>query len=187
MKKFLGVFSILLIINGCATDVGRGTGPGYSSPGQSPGEPVEPALSSPAEIPSAGQPEAIPPGKSTVFRGPSAGDNAPPPRNSPAVIALIGQADKAQQAGDLALAAAKIERGLRIMPHDARLWHKLARIRLAQDRPQQAESLAKKSNSLARGNRKLLFANWMTIAEARELRGDKKGKARAQREARKYQ
>lgn len=181
MKKLAGILFAVAFIQGCATGGLSRTEPGYSSPGQ-----YETAESSPAEIYSAGQPESITPEKSSVFRGPSSGDNAPAPRTSPAVIALIGQAEKAEQQGDLAQAAASIERGLRIAPHDANLWQKLASIRLGQNRPQQAESLAKKSNSLARGNRKLLFANWMTIAESRELRGDKKGKARAQQQARKY-
>ena len=186
MKKIAGILCVVAFIQGCATGGLSRTGPGYSSPGQPSMEPYETAESSPADISSSGHPESITPEKSTIFRGPSSGDNAPPPRSSPAVTALIGQAEKAEQQGNLAQAAASIERGLRIAPHDAKLWQKLARIRLGQKRPQQAESLAKKSNSLARGNRKLLFANWMTIAESREQRGDKKGKARAQQQARKY-
>jgi len=178
----------VMLLNGCATGAaGSGrmetqtSGPGVIA------QDYELAESSPADIPSTGSPEAITPEKSSVFRGQTSGDNAPLRPVSPAVVALLKQADQAQLHGDLARAAASLERGLRIAPHDAGLWHRLAKVRLAQERFQQAESMAKKSNSLARGDRRLLFANWMAIATSREQRGDLAGKAKAQQEALKYQ
>ena len=187
MRKIAGLLlSLAFLMQGCATGGLSGVGSSPSATDDASGFPAEAAESTAAEIPAAGRAEAVAPEKSSVFRGQSVGDNAPARQSSPAITALIGQAVRAEQQGDLARAAASIERGLRIAPHDASLWHKLASIRLGQGRPQQAESLAKKSNSLARGNRKILFSNWMTIAESREQRGDKKGKTRAQKEARRY-
>ena len=177
-----------MLLRGCVTGAA-----GYGRPeAQTDGPGItdrdyEQAESTPVDIPSSGSAEVITPEKSSVFRGQTSGDNAPVKPVSPAVVALLKQADQAQQHGDLDRAAASLERGLRIAPHDAGLWHRLARVRLAQERFQQAESMAKKSNSLARGNRRLLFANWMAIATAREQRGDLAGKAKAQQEALKYQ
>lgn len=187
--RLQAVFCItLLALQGCASLPGSGDRVSDSTKGPTVfGRTVETAETTPADIPSSGSPEVIAPEKSTVFRGQTTGDNAPIKPASTAVTALLSKADRAQQLGDLGTAAATLERGLRIAPHDAKLWHRLARVRLAQERYQQAESMAKKSNSLARGDRKLLFANWMTIASSREQRNDLAGKAAAQKEARKYQ
>ncbi len=105
---------------------------------------------------------------------------------SPAVIALIRQAEIDRRQGDLERAATRIERALRIQPQNADLWHTLAKVRLEQHQPRLAEELAKKSISLAGGERDLRRRNWQLIAEARRLNGDIPGARLAEQEARRY-
>ncbi len=116
---------------------------------------------------------------------------APPPQArrqppSPAVVALMRQAESDRRRGELERAASRLERALRIQPDHPRLWYELARIRLQQDQPGLAEELAKKSISLATGDRALLRRNWRLIAEARRCRGDSAGAREAERRAARY-
>ena len=106
---------------------------------------------------------------------------APAPRGP--VLALLDEAHAAERAGDLEAAAAAVERALRIAPRDAMLWHRLARIRLAQGLPRQAESLARRSLALAPRARALAARNWRLIAHARRARGDAAGAREAERRA----
>ncbi|HVL35497.1 MAG TPA: tetratricopeptide repeat protein, partial [Burkholderiales bacterium] len=73
-------------------------------------------------------------------------------------------------AGRLAEAGASLERALRIEPRNPRLWHELARVRLAQGQFAQAEHLAARSNSFAAGDGTLRAQNDKLIAEARAAR-----------------
>ena len=99
------------------------------------------------------------------------------------VLALLDRAARAERAGDLEAAAAAVERALRFAPRDARLWHRLARIRLAQGMWQRAEALARRSLALAPRDRALGARNWRVIAAARAGRGDRVGAERARRHA----
>jgi Tfp pilus assembly protein PilF len=81
--------------------------------------------------------------------------------------------------GNLASAAASIERALRIEPRNARLWHELARLRLKQGQYAQAENVAARSNSWASDDRALRAENWRLIAESRKARGDAEGAQKA--------
>jgi len=92
---------------------------------------------------------------------------------------------KADQ-GQLNQAAALLERALRIHPRDAWVWNQLADIRLRQQRYPQAESLARKSNSLAGQQHDLLVRNWHLIATARKQTGNSKGAEQALQHAREY-
>ena len=104
---------------------------------------------------------------------------APPPplaaRESMAIAGLMQTARADSAAGKHAEAAAALERGLRIEPRNPRLWQELARVRLKQDQPAQAESLAARSNSWAGDDRALRAENWRLIAQSREARGDSAG------------
>lgn len=104
----------------------------------------------------------------------------------PAVIALIHQAEIDRRQGDLERAVTRLERALRIQPQNAELWHTLAKIRLEQHQPRLAEELAKKSISLASGERDLCRRNWQLIAEARRMNGDVSGARLAEQEASRY-
>jgi len=65
------------------------------------------------------------------------------------VLALVEKAEAQRAAGDLAGAAASLERALRIERRNAHLWNRLAQVRLDQGDYAQAGSLAAKSDALA--------------------------------------
>jgi len=96
------------------------------------------------------------------------------------VLALVDRADRSARAGQLGSAADSLERALRIEPRNARLWHRLAAVRLAEGNLPQAQALAAKSNSLAGNDLALQIANWRLIAGARQQAGDAAGARRAQ-------
>jgi len=98
---------------------------------------------------------------------------------SPAVIALLDNADRQAGSGKLDSAAAALERALRIEPRNAILWQRLADIRLRQKQPGQAESLALKSNTLAVGDKTTQADNWRIIAKSRRMRDDADGARQA--------
>lgn len=100
----------------------------------------------------------------------------PPPAaghvKNPAVVALLEDAEDLMQAGRHEMAAASLERALRIESKNARLWSRLAAVRFGQGSWQQARSLAQRSNSLSRGDRTLQLSNWRLIEEASRRLGD---------------
>ena len=85
----------------------------------------------------------------------------------PAVLALLSEAAQQESSGDLEVAAAKLERALRIEPRNAVLWHHLAVVRLRQGQTQLAASLAQKSNSFAAHDSELVERNQRIIEQAR--------------------
>jgi predicted Zn-dependent protease len=95
------------------------------------------------------------------------------------VIALLTQADQQSRAQQLDAASATLERALRLDPRNAELWYRLAKLRLDQRRPEQAQSLAYKSISLAGRNNRLLQMDWQLIAQAKALLGDTAGSQQA--------
>ena len=98
---------------------------------------------------------------------------------TPALLALLSDADRQLGSGQLDNAATTLERAIRIKPKSAELWHRMARLRLQQHQPGQAENLAKKSNVLAKGDRDLTRRNLGVIAQARRQLGDQSGAAEA--------
>jgi Tfp pilus assembly protein PilF len=108
---------------------------------------------------------------------------APPPvapappahKETVAVAGLMETARADAAAGNLANAAASLERALRIEPRNPRLWQELARVRLKQGQFAQAENVAARSNSWAGDDKALRAENWRLIAEARRARGDAEG------------
>ena len=98
----------------------------------------------------------------------------PPPRPAPpvndTVLALLGDARSQIHSGDLATAAANLERAIRIDPRNAQLWNQLAHVRLKQQKYSQAASLAAKSSSLSAGNAALLDDNRAIIEQAGKQR-----------------
>jgi predicted Zn-dependent protease len=97
----------------------------------------------------------------------------------PAVIALLDQAEKQANAGELEPAAASLERAIRIDPRNAVLWYHLATVRLSQGESEQAEQLAVKSNSLASGSKAQQARNWRLIGQARREQNNPVGAAAA--------
>lgn len=104
---------------------------------------------------------------------------------SPAIIALLDDAHRSSEQGQFNVAAAKLERAVRISPRDPQIWHQLAKIRLAQQQYELAISLAKKSNLLAANNQALQANNWLLIADSfthlGQIEPANKAKAQARR------
>lgn len=96
----------------------------------------------------------------------------PPVSGNRAVVALLDRAQVDAGAGRPVAAGATLERALRIEPRNARLWHELAQLRLAQGQYAQAIALAQKSNSFAGTQRRLQAMNWRVIGEARIAQGN---------------
>jgi tetratricopeptide (TPR) repeat protein len=172
--KFPLLTLVFVIVAGC-TGMQRREEP---MPSRHPSEPTPPPpVTSEAPRPHSG-PYAAPRGQRPY------GEAAPPAReSSPAVLALLSEADRQLGSGQVDNAAATLERAIRIKPKSAELWHKMARLRLQQHQPGQAENLAKKSNVLARGDRDITRRNWSLIAEARRQKGDQQGAAEAEARA----
>ena len=106
---------------------------------------------------------------------------------NPAVIALLDRAQTDSVAGRSEAAGASLERGLRIEPRNAWLWHELAQLRLAQGQYAQAISLAKKSTSFARHDHYLRALNWQVIGNARVAQGNPAGAEQAFKQAEEFE
>jgi Tfp pilus assembly protein PilF len=104
---------------------------------------------------------------------------SPAVKENIAVAGLMETARADAASGNLANAAASLERALRIEPRNPRLWHELARVRLKQGQYAQAENVAARSNSWAGDDRALRAENWRLIAESRRARGDGDGEKAA--------
>ncbi len=86
---------------------------------------------------------------------------------SPAVLALVSEAETSSRSGDLESAVVTIERALRIDPRNPTLTYKLAALRLKQSKPRLAEDLAKKAALLSANDKALKKKSWLLISEAR--------------------
>jgi len=84
-----------------------------------------------------------------------------------AVSTLLAKVEIQESQAHWERAAALLERALRIEPRNAQLWHRLAKVRLQQGRYAMAESLAQKSNTLAKDNEALKRRNAELIEIAR--------------------
>ncbi|HEY9547101.1 MAG TPA: tetratricopeptide repeat protein [Solimonas sp.] len=96
-----------------------------------------------------------------------------------AVTSLMKRASDYRKAGQPDQAAGTLERALRIEPRNYFVWSALAQAYLAQKNYAQAESMAQKSNALARGNVYVALENWKTISAAASAQGDAAGAAAA--------
>ncbi|MDD4915767.1 MAG: tetratricopeptide repeat protein [Methylococcales bacterium] len=96
-------------------------------------------------------------------------DASIPSGTSPAVVALVSEADNSRKRGDLETAVLVMERALRIDPRNPVITYKLAQIRFKQNKFKQAEELAGKASLLAGGNLELKRKSLMLIAEARKI------------------
>lgn len=106
-----------------------------------------------------------------------------PADTSPAVVALVTEADRNRLSGNLDAAVVATERALRIDSRNPMLTYKLAQLRLKQNKPQLAEELAGKAALLAGSNLELKRKSWLLIAEARRMQQDYQGARQAQSKA----
>lgn len=160
------VLGSALALSACGTTQGQRKVWPYDEP---------PVVGEPVQPPAAGAPQPVP-----SDRG-QAGAQVPDyPRSAEevsgaAVTALMRQARTALDAGRPDQSAAALERALRIEPRNSFVWSMLGQAYLAQHNYAQAESVARKSNALARGNVYVELENWRTIAVARRAQEDLPG------------
>jgi hypothetical protein len=102
---------------------------------------------------------------------------------TPAVDALVAQAERQRQSSDYAGAAATLERALRLQSREGYLWNRLAHVRLEQGLASQAANLAKRANDLSGDSSNLKRDNWLVISDARRRTGDIQGAQEAQLKA----
>ena len=159
----------LAMLTGCST---------YQRPYQSSSPPPK----KPYQPPPATTQPAKPPPKVYIPK-PASIHERPAEASPPAVIALMDAAESERRSGQLDAAVATLERAIKIQPRNAKLWHDMAALRLEQYKPRLALDLARKSNTLASGERELKRNNWRIISECKHLLGDPDGAARALEEA----
>ena len=127
--------------------------------------PVRPAPTAPVP-PAQPLPRPVPP-PAVIRPGPPPSAPPGPAATPPATDSLVALADRQAASGDIAQAAAQLERALRIRPQDPVLWQKLAWLRLKNGEFEQAAALAARSDSLAGNNAVLRAENGRIAALAR--------------------
>jgi tetratricopeptide (TPR) repeat protein len=158
---------IALALSGCTLVA---PAPGRSAPAGAP---------SPAGAPAAGsnEPQAEAP--------PAQAPPAPPRqfRIGAAASTLVEQAHRQAAGGDTVAATATLERALRIEPDNPLLWLELARVRLSENNPAQADAMGQKALALATGDPSAQASAWRLIADALRASGRNPEAAEAERHA----
>ena len=136
--------------------------------------------SAPAAGPGTAQPPPTAPGQP-----PPAPSRAPPKqyRLGPASSALVAQAHKQMGGGDFGLAAATVERAMRIEPDNPLLWIELDRIRYTAGDYSQADSMGHKALALATGDMQAQASAWRLIADSLRSRRRNEEAAEADKRA----
>jgi len=154
-------------------------------------EPYRPpaAEAKPTPVPPNAPPVQIQPGTPPVQVAPA--EPLPPPvvrehKLSPASQALVSQAQKQTAGGNYPVAAASIERALRIEPNNPQLWVELGKVRKAEGNYPQAENMARKALTMASGDGKSQSAAWQLIADSYRARGKNQEAVEAQKRAETY-
>ena len=93
-------------------------------------------------------------------------------RDMPAVQNLLASAQYSLQQGKPEDAASSLERAQRLAPQSAAVYQKLAEVRLQQNRPVEAEQLARKGVAYAHNNSQQA-ALWRLVAIAADRQGKK--------------
>lgn len=140
--------------------------------------PVVPGTSTPAMPESAAGPETGAGTATPSFESEPLPPSQPgrPPRQLadgsqlPAVQGLLGAADRALGGGNVELAAVNLERAQRLAPQSAVVYERLAKVRLQQKRPAEAEQMARKALAFA-GTPVQQARLWRLIAAARLQQG----------------
>lgn len=170
---------LLLILAGCAArpptpEAAPGIvlpAPGTPAGGEvQPGGPIAPGTIPGQPVP---LPDTRPPLNPNLPKSIEASGAAAP------VVSLVKAARASLKAGRTDEAGGSLERALRIEPRNPWVWQGLAALHLVTQQAEQAESEAKKSNSLGKRNPYLEVENWRLIAEARRLKGDNAGAVEA--------
>jgi Tfp pilus assembly protein PilF len=137
-------------------------------------------LPDPYQVPAPQQPEQGPgsaqtqPAPPTTSPAPTQPPTPAPPREpvlSPASRALVGQAQTQLASKNYPLAAASIERALRIEPGNGLLWIELGKVRMAEGNYQQAENFGRKAIALTGNAPNAQSTAWRLVADAYRARG----------------
>lgn len=97
---------------------------------------------------------------------PDARNSPPPPITNPALSALVARANVFSGKGQWELAAAELERGIRIAPQDGQVWLLLAEARFQQGQYSQAAQLARRALTLVPPNSNIAYRAQDLIARA---------------------
>ncbi len=136
--------------------------------------PSEPAVATP--LPDSG-PSATP--------GPSTAP-APQVQQSPAVVALLSDAEQSRNTGDYRAAQGSLQRAQRIAPRDPEVYYSLALTHMELEDYGLAEQVALKGVSVAQGNADQLRRLWQLLAKIRLRAGDPAGSRQAEQKAASY-
>jgi len=137
-------------------------------------------------------PQAAPPSTGTDQRAPDAGPARPPLRIArvqplgPAASALVREARAQSARGDFALAAATLERAMRIEPDHPRLWIELGLVRQAAHNYPQAEVMGRKALAVSDDHATQALA-WRLIAASLKAQGRPRQAAEAAEAARRLE
>jgi tetratricopeptide (TPR) repeat protein len=125
-----------------------------------------------------GAPPEIPTEPESQPEVPPETEPSPPPaprtreyQLSAATRSLVTQAQNQAASGNFPVAAASIERALRIEPSNPLLWIELGKVRQAEGNFAQAESMGRKALSLAVGDARAQASAWRLVAESLRSRG----------------
>ena len=129
----------------------------------------------PAPVPPQPQPEPVKPEPAPA---PAPATPAPPPAPvareptlNPASRSLVAQAQSQAAAKNYSVAAASLERALRIEPDNPLIWIELGKVRQAEGNFLQAENMGRKAVSMTQAAPKTRSAAWRLIAESFQSRG----------------
>ena len=153
--------------------------PSLRSP--APAFPEQPSGPTPGPGPGTAQPPpAAQPGQ------PPGAPSRPPPKQyhlGAASSALVAQAHKQLTGGDFGLAAATIERAMRVEPDNPLLWIELGRVRYTAGDYSQADSMGHKALALATGDPQAQASAWRLIADSLRSRRRNEEAAEADKRA----
>lgn len=107
-------------------------------------------------------------------------------QQSPAVIALLSDAEQSRNAGDYRAAQGSLQRAQRIAPRDPEVYYSLALTHMELEDYDLAEQVALKGVSVAQGNAYQLRRLWQLLAKIRLRAGDPAGSRQAEQKAASY-
>ena len=137
-------------------------------------------------MPAPGPGTAQPPPAAPPGQPPPGAPSRPPPKQyhlGAASSALVAQAHKQMGGGDFGLAAATIERAMRVEPDNPLLWIELGRVRYTAGDYSQADSMGHKALALATGDPQAQASAWRLIADSLRSRRRNEEAAEADKRA----
>lgn len=181
-KTFFILVSMVLILSACTTAPVTQTPPVESR--ETPARSQPPATVQ--TMPDSATPQAmpLPPGEPTVTDIPATRP-APAPTN-PAVLALLSDAEKYQQQGNMSAAQSRLQRAQRIAPREPKVYYQLAKAHYELEDFRLAEQVALKGLSYVQGNNAEQKRFWLLLADIRLKAGDGDGAKAAREQAARY-